>query len=173
MCTPNERGTQFNINKRWNDIAEQKGAPMWFLRKSKNFIGSGGGNRSVKLGKKTPKVQINSSAYFIDGNTVNVMLEKVPELSRVGGSAAIVNDVEQIYLIVARTDENEFVVATSQCTHRYKPLVYDHDTKLFRCASRKSEFRLDGSVMKGTAEKPLRIYNSHLQQGNLIVDVSN
>ena len=83
---------------------------------------------------------------------MTVMLEKVPELSMVGGYAAIVNDVEQIYLIVVRTDEHEYVLASSQCTHRNKPLVYEHDVRLIRCASKKAAYRLDGSILKGPAE---------------------
>ena len=49
----------------------------------------------------------------------------VPELSRVGGSAAIVSDAEQVYLTVARTAEGGFVVASSHCTHGNRPLMCD------------------------------------------------
>ena len=129
--------------------------------------------KSTKLGKNTPKIQINSDAYSIKDGTIILNLEKVLELSQVGGSAAIVNDQEQVYLIIARTAENEYVVASSQCTHHDKPLVYDHETKTFTCVSRKSVFKLDGSIIKGPTDISLRIYQSHLQQENLTIALSN
>lgn len=118
-------------------------------------------------------MQVDLGAYYIEGGKVSVMLEKVPELSRVGGSAAIVNDSEQVYLVIARTAENEYVVASSQCTHRGRPLVYDHKAKIFRCASRKSVYRLDGSIEKGPTDIPLSTYKSRLHQGRLTIALSS
>lgn len=115
---------------------------------------------------------IRADAYSVEGNTVSVILGKVPELSTVGGSASIVDDSEQIYLIIAKTAEDSFVVASNSCTHRGKALGYDHETGLFICASGKSEFGLDGIVVRGPAEKSLRIYNWDLEEGGLIIDLA-
>ena len=117
--------------------------------------------------------EINSQAFTVDGNTVSVILDRVPELSRVGGSTAVVNNDEHIDLIIARTGKSEFVVASNQCTHRGKALGYNDEARQFICASGKSEFRLDGSIIKGPAERPLRIYKWHLEQGNLHIELIN
>jgi cytochrome b6-f complex iron-sulfur subunit len=146
---------------------------MGFFTRPKKPADSRPAVKSTKLGKNTPKIQVDSDAYSIKGGTISVNLEKVPELSRAGGSAAIVNDPEQVYLIIARTAENEYVAASSQCTHHEKPLIYDNKEKTFTCISRKSVFRLDGSIVKGPTEIPLRVYKSHFQQGNLTIDLSS
>ena len=111
--------------------------------------------------------EVGTNAYLLEGNTVKVMLERVPQLSRVGGSAAIMNDKDKIYLIIARTGENRYAVALNQCPHREKPFGYDHQSEIFICASGKSEFRLDGSIVKGPAEQPLPIYKWRLEQETL------
>jgi nitrite reductase/ring-hydroxylating ferredoxin subunit len=146
---------------------------MWFLRKSRDPGNKRHSQRSEKLGKKTPKIQVDSSAYSVEDNTIRVMLDKVPELSPVGGAAAIVNDASEVYLIIASTAENEYTVVSSQCTHRERPLVYDHEANLFRCASRKTAYRPDGSIVKGPVEIPLRVYRWQLHEGCLVIDLSS
>ena len=116
--------------------------------------------------------EMDSDAYLLDGNTVTVMLKKVPQLSRVGGSAAITNDRDNIHLIIVRTAEDRFTVALNECSHREKPLGYDHQAGLFICASGKSRFRLDGSTERGPAEQPLPLYKWRLEQGRLLIDLT-
>lgn len=80
---------------------------------------------------------------------MEVILDKVPELAKIGGAVTIVDEDLPNYLIIAQVEENEYVVASSQCTHRGMALAYDHQAKRFRCSSGGgSEFRLDGSVVK-------------------------
>ena len=117
--------------------------------------------------------EIDASAYSLEGNTLTVMLGKVPQLSQVGGAAAITNDGDRIYLVIARTGEKTYTVALNQCPHREKPLGYDHQTGFFICASGKSRFRLDGSIERGPAEQPLPVYEWSLEQGRLIIDLSD
>lgn len=115
--------------------------------------------------------EINNNAYIAEGKTVSIMLEHVPQLSQVGGSAAIVNDADKIHLIIARTDKDRFVTALNACPHREKLLGYDHEARLFICASGKSKFRLDGYIVAGPAENPLRIYQSYLDQHRLTINL--
>jgi nitrite reductase/ring-hydroxylating ferredoxin subunit len=102
--------------------------------------------------------EINAETYSLDGENVIVLLDKIPKLSRVGGSAAIINTSAKINLIIARIGEDNFIVALNECPHREKLLGYDHKAGTFICASGKSEFRLDGSVISGPAENSLPIY---------------
>jgi len=82
-----------------------------------------------------------------------------------------VNDEENICLIIVRTDENQFVVAHNECPHREKALGYSHSSGSFLCVSGKSEFGLDGSVLKGKAEKPLHVYKWELEQDRLTINL--
>ncbi len=115
--------------------------------------------------------EIDTDAYSLDEKTVTVMLEKVPQLSQAGGSAAIVNDRDHIHLIIVRTADDRFVVALNQCPHREKPLGFDRNGEHFVCASGKSKFRLDGSIVTGPAENPLPIYQSRLERNRLTIDL--
>jgi len=117
--------------------------------------------------------EIDADAYSLDEGTLTVILERAPQLSRVGGSAAIVDDSDKIPLNNARNGEDRFVVALNQWPHRERSLGYDHKAGLFVCASGKSEFRLDGSIVKGPVENPLPIYQCRLEGDRLIIDLSD
>ena len=117
--------------------------------------------------------EIDADAYSLEGNIVTVRLKQVPQLSQVGGSVAIVNDSNRINLIIARIGEDRFVAALNECSHREKALGYNHNAEHFVCASGKSEFRMDGSIVTGPAENPLPIYRWHLEQDRLIIDLSD
>jgi Rieske Fe-S protein len=118
--------------------------------------------------------EIGADAYTIKGETVEVTLAEVPALSQVGGAATIVDDTLPSYLIIVQPEAGEFVVASSRCTHRGMALSYQHNTKEFQCSSGGgSKFKLDGSVTKGPAENRLRIYPVSIEDGILIIDISN
>ena len=117
--------------------------------------------------------EIDINAYSLDRDLVTVSLDRASQLSEVGGSAAIINDSNQIRLIIARVAQNEFVVALNECPHREKLLGYDHSAGCFICASGKSKFRLDGSIVAGPAENPLRIYQSSLEGNRITIDLRN
>lgn len=116
-----------------------------------------------------PALQENS--YLVEKGKVTIMLDKATELNAIGGAASIINSIENLCLIIARKDEQEYIVAANECTHREKPIGYDHDAGLFICASGKSKFKMDGSVVKGPADKPLRIYETQLKEDNLIINL--
>lgn len=117
--------------------------------------------------------EIDADAYSLDENLVTVSLDKVSQLSEVGGSAAIIDDINQTHLIIARVAQNNFVVALNECPHREKLLGYDHNAGYFVCASGKSKFRLDGSIVTGPAENPLRIYQSSVEGNRIAIDLRN
>ena len=114
---------------------------------------------------------ITSDVYSIEkGNVVKVLLDKVPELAKVGGSVTIIDSNLPDFLILARVSENDYVAASSKCTHRGKALAYYHDEKRFKCSALgKSGFELDGSKVSGPGKKPLKIYRSSLEKGLLII----
>lgn len=116
---------------------------------------------------------ISPSAYQRDGDTLSLRLDKVVNLSEVGGSAAIMSDSDGSSLVIAKTGKDEYVVASNECTHREKPLGYDHEAELFICASGKSRFRPDGAVVEGPAENPLRMYRWQLHDGYMVIDLSS
>ncbi|MFY1112438.1 MAG: ubiquinol-cytochrome c reductase iron-sulfur subunit [Methanosarcinaceae archaeon] len=112
--------------------------------------------------------EITEEVYSISGNTVELSLDQVPELAEVGNAVTIVDEGLPTYMVIARTGEDSYVVASSECTHRGMALSYEHDEKVFRCSSLgHSEFNLDGSPGEGFTEEPLRIYE-HSIEGDLM-----
>ena len=116
--------------------------------------------------------RISKDAYLIVDNYVDVKLAQVSDLASVGGSATIEDPELENYLLIARTSQNEYVVVSSECTHRGKALGYDHENNRFQCSSLgSSKFRLDGTVIEGPAEKPLKVYNSFIAQDLLMIEI--
>ena len=145
-----------------------------FLKVAGVFAGATALGSVVMLngcGRPTAPV-IDKSAYSKDGNTLIVSPDRIPELSNIGGSASIMNESEQVSVIVARIERDGYVAAANECTHRERPLGYDHGQARFFCASGKSWFGLDGGIIEGPAEGPLRLYECHLEQGKLVIDLT-
>lgn len=117
--------------------------------------------------------EIDAGSFSADGETVTLMLDKIPELSQVGDSAAVKSGDDRIHLIIARTGADGFVVALNECPHREKPMGYDHEAGRFVCATGKSEFELDGTCISGPVESPLPVYPCRLEQDSLIIDLAH
>ena len=79
-----------------------------------------------------------------------------PELEKVGGFVTLDTRVGKI--IVARVSETEFSAVGAVCTHKGGPIEYNADDKQFFCPWHKSQFALDGAVIKGPAKEPLPNY---------------
>ena len=105
----------------------------------------------------TPAVR--HPAYSVEANELVIFLDQISELSTVGGSVKVEDPKLPGPLIVARTGQREFVVASLKCTHYGRDLEYIAEEREFRCVSLgHSEFGLDGALKKGPAEKPLETY---------------
>mgnify|MGYP002750091308 CR=1 FL=1 len=126
---------------------------------------------AISYTKQAP--DINEEAVVIEDDKILIDLERAIELKKIGGSVLVEKSPDQ-YLIIAHTDEDQYVVASSHCTHRGMALGYDQDTKTFRCSSfGKREFNLDGSVVDGSEEDALMIYNSSLEDNILTIDIEH
>jgi Rieske Fe-S protein len=120
---------------------------------------------------RTQEAVIPEEAYSVmEDGSVRVDLSLVPSLEGVGGAATIEDHGLTRNLIIVRPDENDYVAASSHCTHRGKALAYDHEARAFRCSAMgKSEFGLDGRVLKGPAKRPLRIYAITFEGDSLVI----
>jgi hypothetical protein len=82
------------------------------------------------------------------------MLDKAPALTNVGGSVKIIDARLPMPLLVARTGEATYTVVSLLCPHRHVEVEYQHQNKLFRCASLgHSKFGLDGKLLKSMTTK--------------------
>jgi hypothetical protein len=97
---------------------------------------------------------IAADAYTVEGKALNVLLDKAPALTSVGGSVKIIDARLPMPLLVARTGDSTYAVVSLLCPHRHVEVEYQHQDKLFRCASLgHSKFGLDGKLIKSMTTK--------------------
>jgi Rieske Fe-S protein len=139
------------------------------------LCGLGGCATFTKNGKTPP---IPEDAYSLDAeaNRVDVDLGKVPQLAELGGAVKIRASALPDPLIIARTAEDTYVVASIQCPHRGVEVEYQPEEGGFECASLgSSRFALDGSLQGGPAKEPLRVFPTSLAgdaKSHLVIDLS-
>jgi Rieske Fe-S protein len=116
--------------------------------------------------------ELEHGHYQIDGNVVIISLDKVPELSQVGSSVNLADEILAYPIIIARVDKDKFIAASNQCTHKGKPLAYNHKDGLFKCSGGRGRFNLDGTVVGGPPEKSLIIYATAFKGDSLEIDLN-
>jgi Rieske Fe-S protein len=120
--------------------------------------------------------ELPADLYRIEDDELSIALDGIPELSRVGGSVKITTGQLADPLIIARVSEEEYVAASVRCTHRGREVEYLPEEGKFRCVSLgHSEFSTDGSLLKGPAENPLRVYEASpggIEQNRLTIAIS-
>jgi len=118
--------------------------------------------------------EVPASAYTIGNDEIiRIDLNKVKSLSEVGGSALLIDENLTNFLLIAHTAKDDYIVASSHCTHRGMALGYNHEQKTFRCSSLgHAKFKLDGTVISGPAKKPLKIYVSNVANDTLAIDLT-
>ena len=105
----------------------------------------------TKVGATPP---ITSGAYTVEAKTLRLILDKTPELAEVGGSVKIIDKRLPMPILVARTGDSTYAVVSLLCPHRNVEMEYQHQDKLFRCASiGHSKFGLDGKLIKSMTTK--------------------
>jgi hypothetical protein len=107
---------------------------------------------------------IATDAYTVEGKALNVLLDKAPALTSVGGSVKMIDARLPMPLLVARTGDATYAVVSLLCPHRHVEVEYQHQDKLFRCASLgHSKFGLDGKLIKSmTTKKSISHYSAAL-----------
>ena len=119
---------------------------------------------------KTPAA--NPDSITFDGSVLTVNLASEPALRQVGGAVKVRNSDLPDELIIARVEEDRFVIASLLCTHRGVELEYDHENTRFQCPSLGSSvFALNGANVSGMARKPLRSYEAVLESNILTIRV--
>ena len=114
---------------------------------------------------------LSPDRFSVEEGTVIVPLERVPELSLVGSAVSINDDILPFPIIIARVSEDRYVAAPSRCTHKGKPLVYDHKHGLFKCCRGRGRFDIKGNTAGGPPEKSLIIFSASVKAGSIMIDL--
>ena len=121
------------------------------------LCGLNGGCATFSKVGATPPIPVG--AYSVEGRTLRIALDHVPELGAIGGAVKIIDPRLSAPLIVARLGEGAYAAVSLLCPHRGVEVEYRHDEQQFRCASLgHSRFASDGARKKGPAKTGLSAY---------------
>ncbi len=109
----------------------------------------------------------SSLAVAVEGGRISMDLTELNE--RMSGGNAIVLTAPELSeaILLLRRDSGEFEAIGSRCTHlgcRVRPTGH-----VLSCPCHGSAFDLDGTVLRGPAQKPLNRYNISMTDGLLTV----
>ena len=96
-------------------------------------------------------------------------IDKVPSLSKVGGSAKVKLAGKEVLLI--RSAPSEVRGISPKCTHQNCPVKYNAKTGKVDCTCHGSSFDLSGRVLRGPATENLKTYATSLKEGRIIISV--
>jgi len=119
----------------------------------------------------TPDLEPESLAVSDDHLAID--LGKAASLRDVGNAAWITDEGKGLKLIVVRAGKDEYCVLSRLCTHGGQTISYNRKRRLLQCNNfNHSNFGLDGHVIKGPAEAPLKTYPVRLAGDTLVVALS-
>jgi len=105
----------------------------------------------------TPDLEPESITY--EKESLIIDLSKAPSLAQNGSAAYVDDEGKDVKIILVRAKKNSFYALSRFCTHGYQAISYVAERKLLQCNSyNHSLFDLDGSVWKGPAPKPIKVY---------------
>jgi len=103
-----------------------------------------------------------------------VSLTAAGPLDAVGGAVrlAIGGDDEEAKIVVVHAVQDVFRAFAGQCTHNGKDLDYLHEDGILQCRSGKAQFDLDGDVLRGPAQRVLRVYPARREGNQLVIEIA-
>jgi len=70
-------------------------------------------------------------------------------------------------IIIAKTLSGSFIAVSQTCTHQGGTVEFQANNNRLYCPVHGAMFQVDGSVLAGTANKPLSVYKTSLSGNNL------
>jgi nitrite reductase/ring-hydroxylating ferredoxin subunit len=111
---------------------------------------------------------LESASLTVGEKQLTIDLSLAPSLDTPDSAARIILPERDLDILVVRTNDKEFRALGGQCTHAGRPLSYVATRRRLQCNNfGHSLFDLEGAVVKGPAEKPLKSYTVALQSGRL------
>ena len=103
--------------------------------------------------------EIPPASFTIQGAVLTIDLNKAPDLRKSGAAVRVVDLERKVNLIVVHPTKNRFAALDRSCTHGGNQVVYNGHNQTVQCTSwGHSEFALDGTVLGGSAKRPVRAY---------------
>lgn len=100
-------------------------------------------------------------------NAVRIPVHEYPELRLPDGAIQLDVGNLQAPIIVIRTSENSFVALSPVCMHL--GCIARKESAFFRCPCHGSTYELNGTVVRGPAEQPLRTFKTEYDGKTLVI----
>jgi nitrite reductase/ring-hydroxylating ferredoxin subunit len=81
------------------------------------------------------------------------------------------SDRDEVKLIIVHPEDRVYQAFANECTHNGKELDYLHESEILQCCSGRARFDLDGDVVRGPAERALRVCPTRRAGDDLIIEV--
>jgi Rieske Fe-S protein len=91
------------------------------------------------------------------GQCIDLTNSANQDLTAVGGAMLV--DMSGDTIMVVRVSDTQVVALSAICTHAGCSMDYVPGQKVLDCACHGSQFATDGSVLRGPANRSLRVYN--------------
>ena len=101
------------------------------------------------------------------GECIDLSIADNKPLTATGGAMLV--DMAGDTIMVVRVSDTQVVALSAICTHAGCSMDYVAGQKVIDCACHGSQFATDGSVLRGPAVRPLRIYNVTLANNRITV----
>jgi cytochrome b6-f complex iron-sulfur subunit len=95
-----------------------------------------------------------------------ISLDRLEKLKITGRSVLL--KVEGLPVLFVRESEETIRGVDPTCTHRRCTVEYNQKRKIFICPCHGSQYDLEGRVLKGPAQKPLKNLDAYLESGRII-----
>jgi cytochrome b6-f complex iron-sulfur subunit len=113
---------------------------------------------------------LSEDQWRLDGNMVTVNINKVPELQRPGGAVFMTGNGLKESVLVICDNEGNYHSFSNRCTHFGRKLDPVPGKPFIRCCSvSHSTFDYKGRNLAGPAKKPIKVYPTELNNGNLVI----
>ncbi|MBI3005323.1 MAG: ubiquinol-cytochrome c reductase iron-sulfur subunit [Ignavibacteriales bacterium] len=131
-----------------------------FFKRSTGFIGAASMLSAVSqigcIPSTAPAMRAELSQNKIAFNTA------IPELSKVGDGVKLENNGLEYPILLIRKSESDFVAVSTECMHlgcqvRMQRII-------LRCPCHGSAYDLEGKVLNGPTEEPLKRYNIRMKE---------
>lgn len=111
---------------------------------------------------------LEPASLTVGEKQLTIDLARAPSLDAPDCAARIKLEDRALDILVVRTGDKEFKALEGRCTHAGRPLSYVVTRRLLQCNNfGHSLFDLQGAVVKGPAEKPLKSHAVGQQDGRL------
>jgi nitrite reductase/ring-hydroxylating ferredoxin subunit len=110
--------------------------------------------------------------WGLEGNRVTVRVGEVPELQRPGGAVYLKGKGLKPSVLIVRSEDDGFLCFANKCTHggwKLDPVAGKSELRC--CSVNHSTFNFEGAKLTGPAKGPIRVYNSEMKDGNLLIDL--